>query len=489
MTPENVDIQTTDSSVLNKNQIVSMTITDFGDDGEGIGRACGIPVFVRGAMIGDTLSARITKVKKHLAYARVEEITSPSADRVESPCAHDALCGGCCLQAYDYAAALRYKKKKIRDALVRIGHFEEALIDALIADCEGMEDPLRYRNKAQYPAGLDENGRIVFGFFAPHSHRIVPVTDCVVSPKEHKKILDAVRESMEIAGVFPYNEEDGTGYVRHVLIRRTADNSRYLVCLVVNATEALSPLRDVLIIQLTQINAVTSVSFNYNPHRTNVILGEHTERIYGQDFLEDRLCDLSFRISAPAFYQVNPQITERLYRRILSLSALTGAETVWDLYCGIGTIALTLAANGAKEVYGVEVSDESVRLAKENAKLNGIAHAHFFAADASRVCAGEEASLESAEDGAPARVTLPAPDLIVVDPPRKGLSAELADTLLGASPKRILYVSCNPSTLARDLRILSDGGYKPAGIFPYDMFPFSVHVEVVVSMSRAGSGL
>ena len=459
---------------LVKNDIVTLDITDFNVTGAGVGKTDGVPVFVSGAVIGDTVRAKITKTKKNYAYARTEEIVTPSADRVKAPCPKADTCGSCQLQAYAYEAQLRYKEKKVRDALIRIGGLDADRTDAVMHPVCGMENPYRYRNKAQYPAGRNAAGDSVFGFFAVHSHRIVETEDCLLGPEENRKILRAVSESMQIADITAYNEEDGTGYVRHVLIRKGFSSGRIMVCLVVNGESALSRFRDVLILQLAEINHIDSVCFNYNTEKTNVILGAETECIYGRPYIEDTLCGLTFRISAQSFYQVNPVITEQLYetvRRCVSGEAEHAGEgpVVWDLYCGIGTISLALAKNGAKHVYGIEIVEDAVADARENARINDIQNATFLCGKA------EDESLTK---------DLPKPDVIVVDPPRAGCEETLLKTVLRANPARIVYVSCDPATLARDLKILVAGGYAVREIRPYDMFPHTTHVETVVLLSK-----
>lgn len=483
---------------LNKNDTITLTITDFTEAGLGVGKADGFPVFVTDAVIGDTVRAHITKVKKNYAYARTDAILQPSKDRTEAPCPSFQQCGSCQLLHYAYAAQLRYKEKKVHDALVRIGGFADSLVEEVLRPVAGMEDPLRYRNKAQYPvaqAVRDDAGdgrlQTVCGFYAPRSHRVVPVEDCLIGAGENKRILRAVKESMQLADVHAYNEEDGTGHVRHVLIRKAFATGQIMVCLVVNAKEALSRFRDVLILQLTELQGVTSICFNYNERRDNVIMGDVTETIYGKPYIEDILCDLRFRISAPSFYQVNPVMTKTLYETVRDFAFDTLPESItqpvlWDLYCGIGTISLVLArelesryASTSPEsgesaerfrVYGVEAVPEAVADAKENAKLNGLEQVSFT---------------EGLAEGA--LQALPHPDVVVLDPPRKGCDGELLKTLLKTLPERIVYVSCDPATLARDLKILCEGGaYRIRAVQPCDMFPMTVHCEAVVSLSRAG---
>ncbi|MBR0172776.1 MAG: 23S rRNA (uracil(1939)-C(5))-methyltransferase RlmD [Lachnospiraceae bacterium] len=459
---------------LVKNDIVTLEIEDFNVTGAGVGKTDGVPVFVSGAVIGDTVRAKITKKKKNYAYARTEEIVRPSADRVQAACPVADTCGSCQLQAYAYDAQLRYKEKKVRDALTRIGGLDAAQTDAVMRPVCGMENPFRYRNKAQYPAGRRETGEAVFGFYAVHSHRVVETEDCLLGPEENRKILRAVAESMRIADIAPYNEEDGTGYVRHVLIRKGFSSGRIMVCLVVNAESALSRFRDVLILQLAEINHIDSVCFNYNTEKTNVILGAETECVYGRPYIEDTLCGLTFRISAQSFYQVNPVITEQLYETVSHFvsgeaESANKKPVVWDLYCGIGTISLMLAKDGAKRVYGIEIVEEAVVDARENARINDIRNADFLCGKA------EDESLTK---------ELPKPDVIVVDPPRAGCEETLLKTVLRANPARIVYVSCDPATLARDLKILVAGGYAVREIRPYDMFPHTTHVETVCLMSR-----
>lgn len=463
---------------LHKNEQVTLSVTDFTDAGLGVGRVEGVPVFVSGAVIGDTVRAKVTKVLKKYAFARTEEIVYASEDRVEAPCAHASQCGGCQLQSYAYPAQTAFKEKKVKDALVRIGGFDEADVERIVRQALAMEEPLRYRNKAQFPVGASMDD-IVCGFYAVHSHRIVPLEDCMIGVPENKKVLRAVKESMRMADVQPYNETDGTGHVRHVLIRKAFATGQIMVCVVVNAEEALSRFRDVLILQLTELSGVTSICLNFNTRRDNVIMGAVTETIYGKPYIEDELCGLRFRISAPSFYQVNPVMTKTLYETVCAFALENLPEgithpVVWDLYCGIGTISLALAkAKEEAEVAGIEVVPEAVADAKENAKLNGIGNASFLEGRA------EELLADASGAG------LSRPDVVVLDPPRKGCDAHLLTALREACPARIVYVSCDPATLARDLKVLcADGAYRPEAVRPFDMFPMTTHVETVVLLSH-----
>ena len=464
-----------------KNDIVTVDITDFSRDGEGIGHVDAFPVFVKNAVIGDKVLAHITAVKKNLAYAYVEEILKPSPDRVESACPVSDKCGGCTLQNLDYPAQIAWKERFVLETLRRIGHFEKKALLAVSEPIVPVSDPFRYRNKAQFPAGKDASGLPVFGFYAPHSHRIVPVSDCIIGDAVNKRILAAVKDAMTISGVEAYDEETGTGYVRHVIIRQNGTGSKILVCIVVNAEEPLSRFRDVLITQFAEIDKIVSASFNYQTARSNVILGSRTECFYGKDYIEDTLSGLTFRITAGAFYQVNHEMAEHLYQTVLSCLSPEDHETVWDLYCGTGTIALTVARSFAGRVIGVEISPEAIRCAKENAKINGISNASFTDGDASRVRAGNVTELRLTEEG---DILLPSPDAVIADPPRKGLDEALIHAILQAHPDRIVYVSCDPATLARDLSRLCENGYALARICPHDMFPMSVHCEVAVLLRR-----
>lgn len=470
---------------MKKNDLIIIEITDMGVGGEGVGKAEGMTFFVKDAMIGDTVRARITKLKKNYGYARVEELLTPSELRCTPRCFLHSRCGGCQIQAMAPAAQLAFKEKKVRGNLIRLGGFAADFIDAVMEPVVGMDEPYRYRDKAQFPIGTDREGKLVAGFYAARTHNIIPVTDCLLGVEENRVILEMVLAYMRENGLDAYDETTGKGLVRHVLIRCGFTTKELMVVLVINGRGL--PKAEKLIERLTVVPGMKSISVNVNQENTNVILGQETVCIWGEPYITDyihlRDCSddrfaltdraVAFQISPQSFYQVNPVQTEKLYSLVLEYAGLTGTERVWDLYCGIGTISLFLAQR-AGEVCGVEVVPQAIEDARRNALLNGIKNARFFVGKAEEVlpelCAGE----------------LSRPDVIVVDPPRKGCDKACLDTMLKMQSERIVYVSCDCATLARDLRILCDGGYELKRVRPVDQFPHTVHVESVVLLSRAG---
>lgn len=483
-----------------KNDLVQVLIEDMSDQGEGIGRAGGFTLFVKDAVAGDLVEARITRPKKNYAYARVEKVLTPSPFRVEPKCPVHRPCGGCQLQALDYGSQLSFKQEKVRNNLVRIGGFDRELVDRILEPIVGMENPWRYRNKAQYPVGADREGRPVAGFYAKGTHSIIPCADCLLGPEINSRILETVLTYMRENRVEAYREETGKGQVRHILIRSGFSSGQIMVCLVIcSPGEKLKregkflPAQEELTEALARIPGMTSVSVSINDEQTNVIMGREVRCIWGEPAIRDviRVRDMSregcpptgrelaFQISPLSFYQVNPLQTEKLYSLALEYAGLTGRETVWDLYCGIGTISLFLAGR-AKKVYGVEIVPRAVEDAQENARRNGIGNASFFAGRAEEVLPRYYEQGEDAEG--PDRMRHP--DVIVVDPPRKGCDSACLETILKMRPDRIVYVSCDSATLARDAKLLCQGGYRLERARPVDQFGQTVHVECVVLMSR-----
>lgn len=474
---------------MKKNDSIELKIEDMGVDGEGIGKYEGMTFFVKDAVIGDTIRAGITKLKKNYGYARVQEILEPSPYRVQPECPLYARCGGCQIKAMDYGQQLCYKQKKVRNNLIRIGGFAPELIDSVMEEIVGMEQPYRYRNKAQFPIGVNKDGQPVAGFYAARTHNIIPVEDCKLGVTQNEQILGTVLSYMRENGVRPYDETTGKGLVRHVLIRYGFTSKELMVCLVING-ETL-PQEKKLVDALCKIEGMTSISVNINRKNTNVILGEETRIIWGSDYITDQIhlrdCDngfaltntaIAYHISPQSFYQVNPGQTEKLYSLALSYAGLTGKETVWDLYCGIGTISLFLAQK-AGMVYGVEIVPQAIEDARSNAALNGITNASFFVGKAEEVLP-EFYEKESRKPDA----DMLHPDVIVVDPPRKGCDEKCLETMLRMKPERIVYVSCDPATLARDLKILCGGGYELRKVRPVDQFGHTTHVETVVLLSH-----
>ncbi len=457
-----------------KNDMLTVTIEDMGHDGEGIGKIDGYTVFVKDALIGDTVSAKIIKAKKNYGYARLMEILKPSADRVEPLCPYARQCGGCQIQALSYNKQLEYKQNKILNNLMRIGGFspEEIHMEPIM----GMEKPFHYRNKAQFPVGTDKEGNLVTGFYAGRTHSIISNRRCYLGVEVNEKILDIIMEYMTRNHISAYDEAKGKGLVRHVLIRSGFISGELMVCLVINGTKL--PYSEQLVKELTKIPGMTSISININREKTNVILGREVKVLWGQEYITDSIGSVSYQISPLSFYQVNPVQTKKLYEKALEFADLKGNETVWDVYCGIGTISLFLAQK-AKQVYGVEIVSAAIEDARRNARLNQIENAEFFVGKAEEVLPGFYEEYSRTHPGENARA-----DVIVVDPPRKGCEESVLDTMVKMQPERIVYVSCDSATLARDLRILCDKGYRIDRCVGCDMFPQTVHVESIVLLSH-----
>lgn len=466
-----------------KNDIIVVSVEDMGADGEGIGKINGFPFFIKDALIGDTVEARVTKVKKNYAYARLEKVMTPSYFRTEPVCAFHRQCGGCQIQALDYREQLRFKQDKVRNNLIRIGGFESALIDRIMEPIVGMEDSFHYRNKAQFPIGTDRDGNPVAGFYAGRTHSIIANTDCALGVKENQLILETILDYMRENHVSAYDETTGKGLVRHVLIRKGFVTGELMVCVIINGTKL--PAEEKLASTLSRIENMTSLSVNVNTENTNVIMGKKLRTLWGSDTITDRLGDISFRISPLSFYQVNPVQTQKLYGLAVEYAGLTGQESVWDLYCGIGTISLFMARK-AKCVYGVEVIPQAIEDAKQNAELNGITNAQFFVGKAEEVLPEfyDAAEGMTGMSGVESSAGMRHPDVIVVDPPRKGCDEKCLETMLRMQPDRIVYVSCDSATLARDLKTLCAGGYELRRVRAVDQFPQTVHVESVVLLSQ-----
>ena len=448
-----------------KNDLVTLEIEDCGIDGEGIGKADGFTVFVKDAVIGDTVTAKIIKAKKNYGYGRLMEVLKPSPYRVEPKCEFARQCGGCQLQALSYDQQLVFKTNKVKGHLERIGGFTDIPMEPII----GMDELFHYRNKAQFPVGRNKEGKIVTGFYAGRTHNIIENRDCALGVAENKEVLDRVIAHMEKYGIEPYNEATGKGLVRHVLIRYGYFTKEVMVCLILNGNKL--PKEEQLVKSLCEIPGMTSITINVNKKRSNVILGEEICLLWGQEYITDRIGDISYQISPLSFYQVNPMQTQKLYAKALEYADLHGEETVWDLYCGIGTISLFLAQK-AKFVRGVEIVPAAIENAKENAKLNGLENTEFFVGKAEEVL-----PREYKKNGVYA-------DVIVVDPPRKGCDETLLETMIEMNPERIVYVSCDSATLARDLKYLCERGYELRKVCPVDQFGMTVHVETVVLLSQ-----
>ena len=451
--------------MFQKNDVVTVRIEHMGNNGEGIARADGYTLFVKDGLPGDLAEVKIVKAKKQYGYGRLMRILEPSENRVEPRCPLHQKCGGCQIQALSYKEQLRYKEEKVRGHLKHIGGFPEPPVLPVI----GMEEPFRYRNKAQFPFGTDKDGRIVTGFYAGRTHSIVANTDCVLGAPENKEILEIILAFLEERKISVYDEKTGKGLLRHALIRKGFRTGELMVCLVVNGRSF--PGADELADRLFAVPGMTSVTLNVNEKNTNVIMGTEILPVRGRTHIMDAIGPIRYRISPLSFYQVNPVQTEKLYQTALDYAGLTGTETVWDLYCGIGTISLFLAQK-AEKVYGVEVIPDAVRDARSNAELNGIANAEFYEGRAEEVLPEmyEKKGIRA--------------DVIVVDPPRKGCDTACLETMLLMKPERIVYVGCDSATLARDLKILCAGGYKLEQVQPVDMFGQTSGVETVVLLSH-----
>ncbi len=461
-----------------KNQYAEVVIEDIGSEGEGIGKVDGFPLFVKDAVVGDRVRVKIIKAKKNYAFARLEEVLEESPDRIQPPCPHYRACGGCQIQQLSYGKQLEYKQKKVWNDLVRIGGFTEEVLAPIFEPIVGMEDPWRYRNKAQYPFGRNRVGEVICGFYAGRTHSIIANTDCLLGAAENEAILRAVLSYVQKSGCSIYDETTGKGLLRHVLIRKSRQSGELMVCLIINGTKM--PQQELLIREVTSAANVTSISININTQQTNVILGKETLCISGNPTIEDSLYlweeertdeAVTYRISPNSFYQVNPVQTEHLYSLALGYAGLTGQEIVWDLYCGIGTISLFLASH-AKKVYGVEIVPQAIEDAKKNAAANHLENTEFYVGKAEEVL--PEWFREHGERA----------DVIVVDPPRKGCDEKCLETIVEMAPERVVYVSCDPATLARDLKILCAQGFSLQHVRPVDMFPHTVHVETVCLLSK-----
>ena len=452
-----------------KNDVFQVRIEDMSDTGEGIGKTDGFIWFVKDAVIGDVVEAKVMKTKKSYGFARLIQVLEPSACRVTPRCPSARQCGGCQLQAMSYEEQLRFKENKVRNNLSRIGGLTEIPMEPII----GMDEPWRYRNKAQFPFGKDKDGRIITGFYAGRTHAIIEQEDCLLGVEENQPILDCIRGFMEEYHIAPYEEETHKGLVRHVLIRKGFTTGELMVCLVLNGDVKKLKAPEVLVERLVKLfpSHMASISCSINREKTNVIMGKEIVNLYGPGYITDYIGNVCYRISPLSFYQVNPVQTQKLYGTALEYAGLTGEETVWDLYCGIGTISLFLAQK-AKKVYGVEIIPQAIDDARANAKLNHFENVEFFVGKA------EEVLPEQYEKN---QVYA---DTIVVDPPRKGCDSVCLDTIVKMAPEKVVYVSCDSATLARDVKYLGERGYEVKRVKTVDMFPWSGHVETVVLLSK-----
>lgn len=450
---------------VKKNETVTIRFEDLTHEGNGVGKIEGYPLFVPYGLPGEEATVKVVKVNKNFGFGKLLEVMNPSPERVEPPCDVFYKCGGCQIQHMSYNLQLSMKQQQVKNVMRKIAHLEHVPVHPTI----GMEDPWRYRNKVAIPVG-EKDGELITGFYQMRSHQIIEDMDtCIVQEDLNDRMVEAVRRIAGRVGIEAYDEKSHTGVLRHIMIR-TGQETKETMVVIITRTKELPHAKE-FIRELTETYPnVKSIIHNINPARTNVILGEKTKVLWGQEYIYDSIGSIRFAISAKSFYQVNPTQTKRLYEKALEYAAIGEEDTVIDAYCGIGTISLFLAQN-AKKVYGVEVVPEAIEDARVNAKLNGITNTEF------EVGTAEEVMPKWKEEGLK-------PDVIVVDPPRKGCDEGLLNAMIEMGPKRIVYVSCNPSTLARDLRILEDGGYETKEVQPVDMFPQSMHIESVVWLEK-----
>ena len=450
--------------IIKKNDKIELIIESVTSEGSGLGRYNGIAVFVRGTVPGDRIIAHIIKVSKNYAVGIIGEIIEPSPQRIEPDCPVSQKCGGCAFRNMTYEEELRYKLSRVQDAISRIGH-----IDFQVERIIGADKTNFYRNKAQYPVYI-ENGELTAGFYAYKSHRIIPCRDCRLQPIEFEKGIAAFEKWAKKNNVTSFDEKTGKGLLRHIYFRKAFGTGEIMACAVINANDI--PDKEYLVAELRQaFENLKSVVININRKNTNVILGEQTKTVWGSDRISDILLGKRFVISPQSFYQVNHDQCEKLYSVVGEYADLSGSETVVDLYCGAGTIGLTLA-DKCKELVGIEIEPSAIENAKENAKINGIENASFICADAF------EGAREMERRGLK-------PDLVIVDPPRQGCQKELFDIIENMGASRIVYVSCDSATLARDLAILKEKEYTLQHLTAVDMFPRTPHVECVALLSKA----
>ncbi|MBQ7724301.1 MAG: 23S rRNA (uracil(1939)-C(5))-methyltransferase RlmD [Lachnospiraceae bacterium] len=476
-----------------KNDEIKLIIDDLGNEGEGIGHIDGFSFFIKDTAVGDHVTAKVMKVKKNMGFAKLVSVDTPSPDRVSPACPVSKSCGGCTLQHISYEAELKYKDNKVYNCLKRIGGIPEEVLDRAKEPAVGMENTGRYRNKAQYPIGVNSEGKAIAGFYSGRTHHIVEAEDCFLSPPEFKDILRTVLLFLDEYRIPVYDETEGKGLIRHVLIRKGFNTGEIMTCIVASSEKI--PHIDVLSERLMNISGMKSVCLNINPEKTNVILGSKCVPLYGPMYIEDMLCGLRFRISPLSFYQVNPVMAEKLYHKAMEYAGLTQVQEktapelqngsaqdlsgdkrseIWDICCGIGTITLTTAKCAPNSlIHGVEIVQEAIADAKENASLNSIYNVDFTAAPA------EIYMPEYMKQNPGARA-----DVVIVDPPRKGLKPEVLDTIAELSPSKVVYISCDPATLARDLKLLLASGYTLQKYQVYDQFSRTSHVETVCLLSK-----
>ncbi|MTH54237.1 23S rRNA (uracil(1939)-C(5))-methyltransferase RlmD [Bacillus mangrovi] len=449
---------------VQKNEYYDLTFEDLTHEGAGVAKVQGFPIFVQNVLPGESAKVKIIKVKKGFAFGRLMALTEESPERVEAPCPIYKECGGCQLQHLSYKGQLDFKQKQVENVLSRIGKLD--LDRITVHPTLGMNDPWNYRNKAQVPVG-EREGALVAGFYQQRSHEIIDMQKCLIQQAENDDVVQAVKEICSRRGIRAYKEETHKGWLRHIMVRYGQVSGEMMVVFVTRTNDF--PHKTEIIEEITsRFGQVKSIVQNINIKRTNVIFGDETNVLWGEEYIYDSIGDIRFAISARSFYQVNPEQTKVLYDKALEYAELTGEETVIDAYCGIGTISLFLAQK-AKKVYGVEIVPEAIEDAKRNAELNGLNNAEFGVGEAEVVIPNWY------KQGIKA-------DTIVVDPPRKGCDEALLKTILDMKPKRVVYVSCNPGTLARDLQVLEQGGYETVEVQPVDMFPQTMHCEAVAKI-------
>jgi len=481
---------------MKKNDIFELTIEDLGNDGEGIAHLPdGITVFVKDTVIGDRAKVIITKPKKTYAYGKALEILEPSPYRVDAICPNAKRCGGCSLMQMSYEQQLSYKFNKVKNCLIRIGGIAD--VEQYMEPICGMEHPYNYRNKMQFPVGLSRDGEVEIGFYAGHTHNIINLESCAIGHPVNDVLVEELRawiaKVQKEAGNFVYNEESHTGLLRHILMRVGFVTGELMVCFVINGKKLpksryIHEIWDVLEAAVNKYNdnrkdaleiKIGSVSLNINTEKTNKILGDRCVTLWGNDYIEDYIGDVKFEISPLSFYQVNPAQTKVLYDKAVEYAGLTGKETVWDMYCGIGTISLAMSKK-AKMVYGVEIVPQAIEDAKVNAYNNNIDNAVFMCGKAEEVVP----DFYEGKKGYVKNEKAKHPDVVVVDPPRKGCDETLLDTIVKMSPDRMVYVSCDPATLARDLKFMLANGFKLEKVCVVDQFGHSSHVETVALLSK-----
>jgi 23S rRNA (uracil1939-C5)-methyltransferase len=447
---------------IKKNDEIKLNIESMTSEGSALGHYNGIAIFVRGAVVGDEIVAHIIKTSKRYCIATLKEIIKKSPERIESDCSVSKKCGGCSFRDMTYDEELRYKKSRVVDAVTRIAHLDIPVNDVAFAD--KLE---HYRNKAQYPVSICD-GELLAGFYAYKSHRIIPCSDCKLQSEDFVDCLNAFEKWVKFSNITSYDENTGKGLLRHIYLRKAFGTGEIMACAVINGDNL--PNENYLIDELCKIDGMSSICVNVNKKQSNVILGVETKTIWGTDTITDILLGKKFVISPNSFYQVNHSQCEKLYSKAMEYASLTGNETVVDLYCGAGTIGLTMA-DKAKQIFGIEIVPQAIDNAKINAKLNEITNAEFFCGDA------YEGAKALEKRGVNA-------DVVILDPPRKGCQKELFDIVQMMNPKKIVYVSCDSATLARDLEILNQKGYIAEEITPVDMFPRTPHIECVAKIVK-----